>query len=236
MSSGGYTILRNEEDHSTEENTAVVAAVEDGASTTQPSVTNSDTPIMPSDCPPPYMPSADTELKPEEYSSDLPPLYADIIKPPAYQENIDDEDLPTDAEQNNQHLHSLFRSWGFLRDNDAENESNREVGTDVGFVLCFMLSIVFNWLGFLMAYCFTQSLACHYGAFAGLGLSFVKWSFIIKHSDCCKDYMGESPWVMWIFVMIGMIIFMRGILSYGQLKRWQYRQAMGAERRFFIWN
>ena len=37
----------------------------------------------------------------------MPPLYADIIKPPAYQENIDDEDLPTDAEQNNQHLHSV---------------------------------------------------------------------------------------------------------------------------------
>ena len=43
-----------------------------------------------------------------------------------------------------------------------------------------LVSFIFNWVGFLIAYCFTNTLSSQYGAITGFGLSLVKWAFIMK--------------------------------------------------------
>ena len=45
-----------------------------------------------------------------------------------------------------------------------------------------LVSFVFNWLGFLAAYCMTKTVAGRYGAISGFGLSVVKWVLILKVS------------------------------------------------------
>ena len=44
------------------------------------------------------------------------------------------------------------------------------------------MSFLFNWLGFLVCICLTNTLAGRYGALAGFGLSMVKWVAIVKVS------------------------------------------------------
>lgn len=44
----------------------------------------------------------------------------------------------------------------------------------------FSVSFIFNWVGFIFAYCVTNTIAGRYGALSGFGLSLIKWVFIIK--------------------------------------------------------
>ena len=46
----------------------------------------------------------------------------------------------------------------------------------------FLVAFVFNWVGFLAGYCFSNSMSAQYGAVSGFGLSLVKWAFIVKVS------------------------------------------------------
>ncbi|XP_066926248.1 NEDD4 family-interacting protein 1-like [Clytia hemisphaerica] len=172
------------------------------------------------DAPPPYEPSTDnneSETVQPAQTDDLlnqsPPLYTDIVKLPTYNEsqNIDDSE-PEDHQGFNR-----IRFFFVTGDNQEVTEEN--VGTDIGFILCFLMSFIFNGLGFIVAYCSTSTLSSHYGAFSGFGLSLVKWAFIVKHKEMLKEYFDGNDWLLYCVILLGWMIFLRGMFAYAQLKR-----------------
>ena len=47
-------------------------------------------------------------------------------------------------------------------------------------MLCVSVSFLFNWLGFLLSLCLSNTVAGRCGALSGLGLSIIKWVAIVK--------------------------------------------------------
>lgn len=157
--------------------------------------------------PPPSYSQSDTTIL-EETTGDnnlneLPPAYHVAAKLPTYEE----AELNKDPES--RHLGCENR----------DDESVVKVGTDGLFALCFIVAFIFNWIGFIFAYCVTNTVAGRYGALSGFGLSLIKWVFIFKHSKCCKDLVFQDAWLWWLFALLGWLIFIRGILVYIQVKK-----------------
>lgn len=156
--------------------------------------------------PPPYSQLEETEVSDHV----MPPAYDDAVKLPTYQEV---EDL---------HRERVIRDmFGLSSEPDycQDTEEDVRIGTDFGFMVCFLLSFLLNWIGLLAGYCFSTTVAGQYGALSGFGLSLVKWGLLIKHSKCCSDVVDERPWIIWLFVITGWLIFLRGALAYIQVKR-----------------
>jgi len=177
-------------------------------------------PIIAADqSPPPYI--ADVDTSNVEFSNEPPPQYSDVVKLPTYTEseniNENQHEMQTDEEENT-NRRSIFFYW---LNNDAYNQldSSQAIGNDASFMFSFLLSLIFNWIGFLISYCFTNNLASYYGAISGFGISLVKWAFIAKNSEWSRVFMKENPWFCYAFVLFGWVIFMRGIFAYIQLKR-----------------
>jgi len=165
------------------------------------------------------------DIPPPPYSSSTEVLLSDCNEPPAYNEVVK---LPTYREVEDIHRENAIRNMFGLSSSDSElhyppdlheTDEDIKIGSDFGFMACFLLSFLLNWIGFLAGYCFSSSLACQYGALSGFGLSLVKWGFLIKHSNCCSDMLGDKVWLIWVFVILGWLIFLRGAMAYVQLKR-----------------
>ncbi|KAK0046012.1 NEDD4 family-interacting protein 1, partial [Biomphalaria pfeifferi] len=62
----------------------------------------------------------------------------------------------------------------------ADNISEIAIGSDGMFICTFLISFLFNWLGFLLSLCLSNTVAGRCGALSGLGLSIVKWVVIVK--------------------------------------------------------
>ncbi|XP_065668680.1 NEDD4 family-interacting protein 1-like isoform X2 [Hydra vulgaris] len=172
-----------------------------------------------SQSPPPYQSPNENESLREDPINDSPPMYTDVVKLPSYNESENTSNGETHENP------SVFLYW--LRNSSDDNDV--VVGSDLGFVLCFLLAFVFNWIGFLAGYCFSNSLSAQYGAVSGFGLSLVKWAFIVKHTEWSKEYFDDSPWLMYLFVLCGWLIFLRGMFSYAQLKRHVYSRLDDSE-------
>lgn len=166
--------------------------------------------------PPPYIAEGET-VSVAEHVNEPPPLYTDVVKLPSYNESesMDQNDNEAELEGNHRPLFFWINNDPLYR----RDESCYEVGSDTSFMFSFLLALVFNWIGFLVSYCFTRSLASYYGAISGFGISLVKWAFIAQHSEWSRDFMVENPWFCYAFVLFGWVIFMRGIFSYIQMKR-----------------
>lgn len=174
------------------------------------------------DAPPPYEPASGetanliTPAAPtsqEDLLNLSPPLYSEIVKLPTYNES-------QNIESDNEEPQGLNRIRLFFVSRGEEQEVTADsIGTDVGFILCFLMAFIFNGLGFLVAYCSTNTLSSHYGAFSGFGLSLVKWAFIVKHRGMLKEYFEGNDWLLYCIVLLGWMIFMKGMFSYAQLKR-----------------
>lgn len=172
------------------------------------------------DAPPPYEPGEDTHVNvPSFPSEDLlnqsPPLYSDIVKLPTYNES---ENIESDSEERA----GLNRMYYYFVSGDSNQSeiSEENLGTDIGFILCFLLSFLFNGLGFIVAYCSTSTLSSHYGAVSGFGLSLVKWAFIAKHKLMFKGYFQGNEWLLYCIILLGWMIFLRGMFAYAQIKRY----------------
>jgi len=169
----------------------------------------------------------------EPPSNELPPQYVDVVKLPTYNESEnlpedrdDDNETSTEGEPNNRFFFWFLHGDGGLggqQRGSGGDDSRHETGSDAAFMFSFLLALIFNWLGFLVSYCFTRSLASYYGAIAGFGISLVKWAFIAQHSEWSRDFMVENPWFCYAFVLFGWVIFMRGIFAYIQMKRLVHR-------------
>lgn len=213
-----YQALRNQDDE--------IDALNDG-----PTEVDSDSiPVLPP--PPPYVADASvvgTGGGADPSDDEPPPQYVDVVKLPTYNESEnllenDDGEYEEDEESHSNRFFFSFlhgNAFGGQRDDD---EAGYETGSDAAFMFSFLLALIFNCLGFLVAYFFTRSLASYYGAISGFGISLVKWAFIAQHSEWSRDLMVEYPWFSYAFVLFGWVIFMRGIFAYIQMKRFAHHR------------
>lgn len=42
------------------------------------------------------------------------------------------------------------------------------------------VAFLFNWIGFCLSFCLTNTIAGRYGAICGFGLSLIKWILIVR--------------------------------------------------------
>lgn len=152
--------------------------------------------------PPPYEPSTEQDTIED---SDLPPSYDIAAKLPTYEE----------AERVKEQYTDLVERNALLIDGGIEVS----LGNDWLFLICFIISFVFNWLGFFAAYCMTKTVAGRYGAISGFGLSVVKWVLILKNAASDEVIVIHS-WIWWLFLALGWLIFVRSILVYVHIKWW----------------
>lgn len=48
------------------------------------------------------------------------------------------------------------------------------------FVFVPLVAFLFNWIGFCLSFCLTNTIAGRYGAICGFGLSLIKWILIVR--------------------------------------------------------
>ena len=116
---------------------------------------------------------------------------------------------------------------------DRLNGSGMTVGTDWIFFCTFIMSFLFNWLGFLMSLCITNTIAGRCGALAGLGLSMVKWVAIVKHSGFAGDLAAGESWFWWILMLCGFLLFIRGCMQYVNVK-YEWKRITGRLHHFYL--
>ncbi|KAK1342025.1 hypothetical protein QTO34_016778, partial [Cnephaeus nilssonii] len=63
---------------------------------------------------------------------------------------------------------------------DFSDADQLRVGNDGIFMLAFFMAFIFNWLGFCLSFCITNTIAGRYGAICGFGLSLIKWILIVR--------------------------------------------------------
>ncbi|XP_019517717.1 PREDICTED: NEDD4 family-interacting protein 2 [Hipposideros armiger] len=232
---GRYQVLHNEEDN------AEPSAVE------QPSASNPAAEMVqtvPSalgpateSSPPPYSSisvevptTSDTEVYNEFYP--VPPPYSVATSLPTYDEaekakaaamaaaaaeasqRIQEEECPT-------------------RDDFSDAEQLR-VGNDGIFMLAFFMAFIFNWLGFCLSFCITNTIAGRYGAICGFGLSLIKWILIVRFSDYFTGYFNGQYWLWWIFLVLGLLLFFRGFVNYLKVRNMSESMAAAHRTRYFF--
>jgi hypothetical protein len=92
------------------------------------------------------------------------------------------------------------------------------IGTDAMFILGFILSFLFNWIGLLAAFCLMHTCAGRFGALTGFGLSLVKWVTIAKKNNWMVADNENNAWVWWLLLSFGILISCSGALQYLRVK------------------
>ncbi|XP_068622974.1 NEDD4 family-interacting protein 1-like isoform X1 [Battus philenor] len=111
---------------------------------------------------------------------------------------------------------------------------NSLLGTDVMFMTSFFVAFLFNWIGFLLLMCFCHTVASRYGALAGFGLSLAKWTLIVKHSTELASH--ENSWLWWLIMAFGILICVRAVIQYLNIKRgWRLLSGTAQERLLFFY-
>ncbi|XP_067948152.1 NEDD4 family-interacting protein 1-like [Watersipora subatra] len=131
--------------------------------------------------------------------------------------------------------------------NMSHAQLQRQVlGTELEFLCCFFVALLFNWIGLFAALCcLTATIAGRAGAIAGFGLSVIKWAFLVMHQtyitetawgfnttdspitflrDTTDDnvVLSNSQWFTvscWLIAGLGFLCFLQGIVHYVKAKR-----------------
>lgn len=169
----------------------------------------------------------------------------DDITPPAYSTAQIDVALPTYAEsERTKGAHvpvigvitrPLEHSASATRLGEGLTVNGIVLGDDLGFLAAFLISLFFNWVGYLIMFCFARSIAARAGATAGFGLCFVKMGAIFKYLHDSGDYddffsrYGDRippyhEWAVWVAIVFGSLLFLRGVFSYSRAKRMARRE------------
>ncbi|XP_075446991.1 NEDD4 family-interacting protein 2 isoform X2 [Ascaphus truei] len=214
-----YQVLENEDDSSE------AAIVEQPSTSTQASQT-AQTPVTAAAdaSPPPYSSivvetatAAETETHNEFYP--VPPPYSVATTLPTYDEAEKAKAAAmaaaaAEAAQRHGQIResrSLFDEI-FLSPSEEEEYPPRDdfsdadqlrVGNDGIFMLAFFMAFIFNWIGFCLSFCITNTIAGRYGAICGFGLSLIKWILIVRFSDYFTGYFNGQYWLWWIFLVLG---------------------------------
>eukprot|EP01134_Creolimax_fragrantissima_P008084 CFRG8084T1 len=172
------------------------------------------------DAPPPvYSKSAEGVVSPSEIEKNLP-TYEDYEKD---HENDDDFDTNLPEPYTMPIEYSLREGGPTITVYDGFDLA---IGDDSTFVATMFIAFFLNWLGFLLAYVFSRTIAGKCGATSGFGLCLIKLVMVVKASaeESVSTHGGKSDaqytsWFMWVIVFFGWFTFVRGITIYVKYKR-----------------
>ena len=163
------------------------------------------------------------EIPPPKLDFSAPPPYEVATKLPSYEEVQREKTLQGEP-QPQVHMPGNIRSpqqpLTILAIDTEAAEGDPEsglLGTDFMFFTAFLVAFLFNWIGFLLLMCFCHTIASRYGALAGFGLSLTKWTLIVKHSTDLAS--RENSWLWWLIMAFGVLICVRAIIQYLNIKR-----------------
>ncbi|XP_014208543.1 NEDD4 family-interacting protein 1-like [Copidosoma floridanum] len=187
------------------------------------------------------------DIPPPKPDFSAPPPYEVVTKLPSYEEvqrektlhgepmpqthpEINVDCLPGDLRTPHQPLTILA-----IDSDGAEGDlESRMLGTDFMFITAFLVAFLFNWIGFLLLMCFCHTIASRYGALSGFGLSLTKWTIIVKQSTDLAS--RENAWLWWLIMLIGILICLRAIIQYLNIKRgWRLLSGSAQERLLFYY-
>ncbi|KAI1899166.1 hypothetical protein AGOR_G00058770 [Albula goreensis] len=117
---------------------------------------------------------------------------------------------------------------------DFSDADQLRVGNDGIFMLAFFMAFLFNWIGFCLSFCLTNTIAGRYGAICGFGLSLIKWILIVRFSDYFTGYFNGQYWLWWIFLVLGLLLFFRGFVNYLKVRNISENMAASHRTRFFF--
>ncbi|KAG8586281.1 hypothetical protein GDO81_005323 [Engystomops pustulosus] len=178
-----YQVLENEEDSSE------TPAVEQPSTSTQASQACQTTAASADTSPPPYSSivvdsGVDAEAQNEFYP--VPPPYSVATTLPTY----DEAEKAKAAAMAAAAAEAAQREEEYPPRDDFSDADQLRVGNDGIFMLAFFMAFIFNWIGFCLSFCITNTIAGRYGAICGFGLSLIKWILIVR--VCCYSLEGLS--------------------------------------------
>lgn len=196
---------------------------------------------------PPYAPlsgnnSDRDSIPPPKPDFSAPPPYdvAANSKLPSYEEvqrekQRQGEDIPESQQTPSPPTFTAFVTVTETTDNNNEvDPENSLLGTDFMFFTAFLVAFLFNWIGFLLLMCFCHTIAARYGALSGFGLSLAKWTLIVKHSTELASH--ENSWLWWLIMAFGLLICVRAIVQYLNIKQgWRMLSGTAQERLLFFY-
>ncbi|XP_018328730.1 NEDD4 family-interacting protein 1-like [Agrilus planipennis] len=188
-----------------------------------------------------YLPSTSScdDIPPPKPDYSAPPPYEIATKLPTYEEVQREKVLESNNPLNYSTCHintcNINARQRVIVDAEAIEEVDTTLlGTDFMFYTAFFVAFVFNWIGFLLLTCFCHTIASRYGALSGFGLSLAKWTLIVKHSTDLAS--SENSWLWWLIMTFGLIICIRAILQYLNIKRgWHLLSTSHQERLLFFY-
>lgn len=128
----------------------------------------------------------------------------------------------------------LPRDDEFPPRDDFSDADQLRVGNDGIFMLAFFMAFLFNWIGFCLSFCLTNTIAGRYGAICGFGLSLIKWILIVRFSDYFYGYFNGQYWLWWIFLLLGLLLFFRGFVNYLKVRNMSENMATSHRTRLFF--
>ncbi|KAK7469485.1 hypothetical protein BaRGS_00036506 [Batillaria attramentaria] len=179
--------------------------------------------IVPPPAPPPYEPDSQTQASAAIQPAKLP-NYVEATTLPSYEE-AERSKLEEALHQSNENVHDLESG----HTNDMF--SDMTIGTDGMFICTFLISFLFNWLGFLLSLCLSNTVAGRCGALSGLGLSIIKWVAIVKHKEWASEFANGDSWLWWLLFLCGFLLFIRGAVQYVRVK-YEWTQLTNRLRRY----
>ncbi|XP_069554227.1 NEDD4 family-interacting protein 2 [Brachyistius frenatus] len=188
------------------------------------------------DAPPPPYASIDlgaTAAAPEtSFRGDfpVPPPYSVATSLPTY----DEAEKAKAAAMAASAVEVMPRDDEFPPRDDFSDADQLRVGNDGIFMLAFFMAFLFNWIGFCLSFCLTNTIAGRYGAICGFGLSLIKWILIVRFSDYFNGYFNGQYWLWWIFLLLGLLLFFRGFVNYLKVRNMSENMATSHRTRLFF--
>ncbi|XP_028837477.1 NEDD4 family-interacting protein 2 isoform X2 [Denticeps clupeoides] len=221
-----YQVLHNEDDPSEASPTAEPTSSAPGACAAAMPVD--------ADAPPPYTSVAlGATAAPESgFQADfpVPPPYSVATSLPTY----DEAEKAKAAAMAASAVEVMPREEDFPPRDDFSDADQLRVGNDGIFMLAFFMAFLFNWIGFCLSFCLTNTIAGRYGAICGFGLSLIKWILIVRFSDYFTGYFNGQYWLWWIFLVLGLLLFFRGFVNYLKVRNMSESMAASHRTRFFF--
>ncbi|CAH2223746.1 NEDD4 family-interacting 2 isoform X1 [Pelobates cultripes] len=195
-----YQVLENEDDPSEP------MAIEQPSTSTQAADSSATSAVDVS--PPPYSSiivegTTDAETHSDFYP--VPPPYSVATTLPTY----DEAEKAKAAAMATAAAEAAQREEDYPPRDDFSDADQLRVGNDGIFMLAFFMAFIFNWIGFCLSFCITNTIAGRYGAICGFGLSLIKWILIVRFSDYFTGYFNGQYWLWWIFFVLGLLLFFR---------------------------
>nr|XP_020447781.1 NEDD4 family-interacting protein 2 [Monopterus albus] len=160
----------------------------------------------------------------------VPPPYSVATSLPTY----DEAEKAKAAAMATSAVEVVPRDDDFPPRDDFSDADQLRVGNDGIFMLAFFMAFLFNWIGFCLSFCLTNTIAGRYGAICGFGLSLIKWILIVRFSDYFTGYFNGQYWLWWIFLLLGLLLFFRGFVNYLKVRNMSENMAASHRTRLFF--